>query len=793
MSPDAPPARIMSHLSTDDWEHAMVTGNGRQGVLVYGGPSALRLTLSHERLFLPVDEPLDPPATARLLPDLRALALAGRYQEAADRVVEFAAASEPGYRRLRWPDPFIGAATLCFSWFDRPGGGPWRRTVDLATGVVRQSSGDLVHEVFVSRVRDVIAVRVTAPAGLSGRLHLGPVAGAPPVPIAFRVDGPCPTARVGDLCPTARVGDLCLTARVGDLCLTAAFPTAWPGGVAGYSTACRVIASAGTVSPLVGGGVDIDGVPQLLLLARTSVAVAGVPEVYAGAPCSTESVCRVPLLTEGLEDVPTDFESLLAEHEPAHRTLFDRCRLNLHSVASPGPAEERPLEALLAEPTASPALVVRLFDAGRYAIICASGERPPTLQGVWSGTFDPAWRGGYTVDGNLQAATAALYATGTPELMLPVFALLDGVQDQMRDNAARLYGAPGLLVAPHMTTHGRHNHFHPRWCLTFWTAGAAWCARLYYDHWRFTGDTGFLAERALPFMREAAEFYAAYTRSRDGLLCFAPSYSPENSPAGEDGPQCCVNATMDVAAVRDLLRNLLEATASDDPSRGAWRDLLERLPPYRVGADGALAEWLWPGLENNHAHRHASHLYGLWYEPDPVLLDDPDLREAAATAVRCRLAWWREAGDEMAFGLVQLGLAAAALGLAEEAYETVERLVLRYWRPSGVSTHNAGAIFNTDVCGGLPAVVVAMLVRTRGERIDLLPARPGAWPAGEIRGVRLRGGRRLDRLAWSPGEVAVWVDGAAPAAISAPPGTTVRLNGHVVQLASSLNQVRDGR
>src|SRR5687768_6095946 len=190
-------------------------------------------------------------------------------------------------------------------------------------------------------------------------------------------------------------------------------------------------------------------------------------------------------------------------------------------------------------------------------------------------------------------------------------------------------------------------------------------------------------------MREAAAFYAAYVDEHDGLLSFVPSYSPENSPAVEHASQCCVNATMDVAAVRDLLGNLAAAGET------TWLDLLKRLPPYEIGADGALAEWLWPGLANNHAHRHASHLYGLWYEPDPVLLDDPALREAAATAVRLRLAWWREAGDEMAFGLAQLGLAAAALGLAEEAYETVSRLALRYWRASGVSAHNAGAIFNT--------------------------------------------------------------------------------------------------
>jgi hypothetical protein len=231
---------------------------------------------------------------------------------------------------------------------------------------------------------------------------------------------------------------------------------------------------------------------------------------------------------------------------------------------------------------------------------------------------------------------------------------------------------------------------------------------------------------------------------------------------------------MDVAAVRDLMRNLI-ASGDDDPR---WRRVLDSLPPYAVGEDGALAEWLWPGLPNNQAHRHASHLYGLWYEPDPDLLDDPRLREAAATAVRLRLDWWRGQGDEMAFGLVQLGLAAAALGLAEEAYEALTRLATRYWRPSGVSTHNAGALFNTDVCGGLPALVVAMLARRRGERVELLPALPDAWPRGSVRGVRLRGGVRLDRLSWAPGEVEV--DLAYPndhePLVSAPAGAVLTVN-----------------
>lgn len=259
--------------------------------------------------------------------------------------------------------------------------------------------------------------------------------------------------------------------------------------------------------------------------------------------------------------------------------------------------------------------------------------------------------------------------------------------------------------------------------------------------------------------------------SQAGPLCFVPSYSPENAPATAQASQASINATMEVAAVRGLLRDLVEF--DDDPR---WRALLERLPAYAIDADGTLAEWLWPGLANNHAHRHASHLYGLWYDPDPPLVDDPALRQAAVAAVRARLAWWREHGDEMAYGLVQLGLAAAALDLADEAHETVQLLATRYWRPSLVPTHNVGDIFNIDICGGLSAVVVAMLVRGRGSRVDLLPAAPREWKTGQIRGVLLRDGLTVRRLAWTPHRVTVELVSrrTRPVVVSAPDATGAR-------------------
>jgi len=646
--------------TVNDWEHALVTGNGRQGALCWGSPEALKLAVSHERLFFPLGPPLDPPDTARILPQLRALLDAGRYAEAARAVCDAAAAEEPRYAETVWIDPLVGAATVTLR---RDSTGPvrdFRRDVDLHTGLVthrwRDDSGEVRVDVFASRPADAIVVR------FRGAVETALIDGTPPGPIASNVDG--------------------MDLEVRFVAAT------WPGALTGYRVRCRWI------------GDDT-------LVIRTLLPGDPDPEVTG------------------------DFDDLLAEHVAVHGELMGRVRLDIKTE------------------------VQRLFDAGRYLVVSSTGDRPPTLQGVWSGTWTPAWSSGYTLDGNLQAVVAAVLATRTPELLLPVFDLIDRVRGDLRRNARRLYGARGLLAPAHLSTHGLQNHFGPVWCLTFWTAGAGWLSRLYVDYWRYTGDREFLRRRAWPFLRETADFVLDFVRIRDGVARFTPSYSPENAPANT-GSQATIDATMDVAVTRDLLTSLVRINAElglDDPDLARWQALLNALPAYRV-ADGMLAEWCRPDLADQPAHRHVSHLWPLWYEPDPLITEDPALRAAAVATVRGRLAWW--AGDEsgeMAFGLAQLGLAAAALGLADEAYAAVELMAGRYWRPNLVPTHNRGELFNVDIAGGLPAVIAAMLVRCAHGRLDLLPALPAAWPRGRVTGLAARDAVEIRELSWEPGHV----------------------------------------
>ncbi|HJP80463.1 MAG TPA: hypothetical protein VJ914_39695 [Pseudonocardiaceae bacterium] len=111
----------------------------------------------------------------------------------------------------------------------------------------------------------------------------------------------------------------------------------------------------------------------------------------------------------------------------------------------------------------------------------------------------------------------------------------------------------------------------------------------------------------------------------------APSYSPENRPLGHTA--VAVNATMDIAAAIHALSAAIETGAGSPADTVEWRRILDRLPPHRINADGALAEWCWPALADRYDHRYLSHLYPVWPLREINPMDTP---EPAATALRLR-------------------------------------------------------------------------------------------------------------------------------------------------------------
>ena len=735
-----PERGFVSKQIATSWNKGLVSGNGRLGATIYGQPGDETVLLNHARLFMPLHKPLPPVDTASHLSEIRKLLADGQYQRAADLVVELS--KQEGYEGKHWTDPFIPAFDLRVHAALSSSAADYSRSVDFASGVasVRWSDarGDFERSLFVSRADNVVVLAIRGSKGgtvdceLELATHPSKGNGGWAEGQAYK-DG-IAEARSG-------VENDCLTFR-------ASFKRNWPGSLQGYEGVARVVNRGGTRS-VSGGSIVVKGADEVLVLGRIEL-------------LNDFAHSKIASLKKDLAEVKPDFEALLSRHAKIHGGIFNRARLDLGGGADRARSSEELIAQSKSGPL-SPALLEKQFDAARYNILSSSGDLFPNLQGIWGGTYGPPWSGDFTLNGNVQSAIAADLSGNMAECLVPFFDYLDAHLPEFRTNARRLYHCRGIYVPSRASSHGLNNHFDGTWPMTFWTAGAGWAAQFYYNYYLYTGDKTFLRTRALPFMKEAAEFYEDFLiEGQNGKWLFSPSYSPENHP-GNSNSQACVNATMDIAVARELLTNCIvaaNALETDSDAVKRWRAMLAKMPPYELNAQGAVKEWTTPLLTDNDAHRHCSHLYALYDGLPADIASNAPLRHAFELALERRLDVRRTefAGGkgpggrppgEMAFGIVFEGLSAASLHKANDCGQVLGWLSQHYWGSNLVTTHNPEAIFNTDLCGGFPAILLRMLVDSAPGKIDLLPAWPDSLPSGKIEGIRCRGQIEVSRLEWT--------------------------------------------
>ncbi|MEV6180610.1 glycoside hydrolase N-terminal domain-containing protein [Streptomyces sp. NPDC052015] len=677
------------------WEDAFLSGNGHHGALVFGDPDDDRVVVTHHTLVRPNgSEHARPPELAAELPALQDRLLAGDLT-AAERFTDG--------RPTRWVQPFHPAFQTRLR---RPPADPdparYRRGVDFTTGETTAGRADWTSRVFASRADDVIVQHVT---GRDLTLDLS---------LDHRLPGAPAALGVGHgtlLTPEGAV--LTLRAR-------------YPDSDRAYTGVTLVAVTGGRVS-LAAPGARIEGADSVLLLTRV--------RRHTGELDVTEETRALRgLLTE------RSYEDLLDRHTALHRTAYARVTLDLAAEA-----DERALAGseLLGRP-GSRALLERLFAAGRYHLLSASGLFPPRLTGLWTGDWDTAWAGAFTTDANLNLQTASAAPAALPEVTAALAALIHGQLPDWRENARAIFGTRGVVAPPHTDGEsGLTYHFSREYPLHLWTAGADWLLAPLVDHDDTRGEHD---PRTAAALAEVARFYEDFlTRTDDdGHLLVVPSYSPENRPANASWG--AINAAMDLSAARHALLTAAAYHAGEPDRADRWRALADRLPPHRINADGALAEWAWPDLDDTYDHRHLSHLYAVWPLDEINPYDTPGLAAAAHRALALR-----GAENDSAHGHLHHALIAARLRDGHRvAHALAQVLEGDFFHASLMSAHYPHRdVYNADAAHTLPAVLIEMLVQSTPDRLVLLPALTPALPTGELRGVRTRFGADLD-LAWGP-------------------------------------------
>ncbi|MBE6932449.1 MAG: hypothetical protein E7464_03580, partial [Ruminococcaceae bacterium] len=323
-----------------------------------------------------------------------------------------------------------------------------------------------------------------------------------------------------------------------------------------------------------------------------------------------------------IESTEAGYQTLLAPHKEIHGDMFNNVRIDLCQTEAEKADRLLTNQQLIQKQNENKdeinkAFLERVYNNGRYGLICAHGYGSTRLSAIWCGTWNPSWSGDYTLDANTNLQVSGLNTGNMMEAGQGYINFIVRMVADWETNAERIYGMEDAILGPPRvdgTGQGQSYHYGDVYPHVFVNGITDWLLIPIFEYWQCYGNQQIelgkdidlernmsvldwteadiarirangcydleqdvlypLSIKAMNFWLQFADenYYTDGSGRRhvndgttlsdaiakgdeDAKYIFAPGYSPENSPekGGATVQALAYNVTMDISAARDSL------------------------------------------------------------------------------------------------------------------------------------------------------------------------------------------------------------------------------------------------